>query len=112
MPGAPKMVVKPKVLLALSEKCYRAFNPKVDHEDGHMDRFLEAEGVEDESAQQFIRQVFYGCRRYNPLLKVTPPLTGYCASLPLPLVAVSAHRNQLQTQSRRGALILSSCLDV
>ena len=65
------MVVKPKVLLNLSEKCIRSFNPKVEQEDGYADSFLEAEGVKDEAAKMFIKQVFYGCRRYRKLLEVS-----------------------------------------
>ena len=68
------MVVKPKLLLTLCEQCWKEFNPKIDSEDGHTDRFLEQCGVEDEAAQMFVRQVFYGCHRYNNMLKVFIPL--------------------------------------
>mmetsp|Transcript_45044 Transcript_45044/g.80570 ORF Transcript_45044/g.80570 Transcript_45044/m.80570 type:complete len:784 (-) Transcript_45044:119-2470(-) len=73
------MVVKPKKLLTLCEQCWKEFNPKIDSEDGHTDRFLEKWGVEDEAAQMFVRQVFYGCHRYSNMLKsmVTAYLNFY-----------------------------------
>lgn len=63
------MVVSPKELLALTEKCFRSFNANVATKDGHVVAFFAAENVTDEAATMFVRQVFFGCQRYLPLLQ-------------------------------------------
>lgn len=54
-------------LLELCNECVKTFNPVIKTIDSHADDFLKS--VKDPYEKVFVKQVFYGCIRYQDFLK-------------------------------------------
>ena len=55
-------------LVEVAQECVKSFNPVINTIDSHADQFLTS--VKDPYEKAFIKQVFYGCVRYQDFLKV------------------------------------------
>ena len=55
-------------LIDMCIECVKSFNPVINTIDSHADNFLS--GMKDPYEKVFVKQIFYGCIRYQDFLKV------------------------------------------
>jgi hypothetical protein len=55
-------------LIDMCIECVKTFNPVINTIDSHADNFLS--GMKDPYEKVFVKQIFYGCIRYQDFLKV------------------------------------------
>jgi len=59
-----------KTIMDNTIQCIKAFNETTHSVDTHLTDFFEANKIKDQNERVFIKVVFYGVMRYEPLLKV------------------------------------------
>lgn len=55
-------------LITQADECIKTFNPVINTIDSHADNFLAK--LKDPYEKVFVKQIFYGCIRYQDFLKV------------------------------------------
>lgn len=69
--------MKYKEVIDLTKLCIKTYNPITHSVDSHFDTFIRQHKLTDLNQMVFIKKIFYGIERYEPLMTVIYFSLGY-----------------------------------